>query len=631
MALLSVKHLSKHFKVHTLGGKTIQGFEDVSFEVEEGGALALTGPSGSGKSSVLKCIYRTYMPTAGSLCYHSKLYGEVDLAGLSEHEVLQLRAREIGYATQFLKVIPRVPAVNIVAEPLLDRTSDLEKARCEARRLLERLHIPEKLMDAYPVTFSGGEQQRVNIARALIRKPRLLLLDEPTASLDRRATQIVVELLNELRQAGTSLVMIFHDPAIMNEVADAVFQMPKKQPAVTDDVQILPAARSHRICIENSRAVTPTGIIERATILIEGRNIRRIISAQNPLKPVAADTRVNAEGLWVMPGFIDLHSDAIEKEIQPRPGGKFPMDMALVELDKKLASCGITSMYHCLCFSKSEKNELRQARVARYMVHQINGLKPHLSVRHNVHARFEMLDTECIPIIEALIENRDIQLFSIMDHTPGQGQFAAVEDFKKFYRFTDHLDDGELDRLLRQRVNARKSFDDAEIRRLIRLCRHHGIPTASHDDDTEDMVRWVHDMGVDMCEFPVTLEAARTAVTLDMKVLMGAPNILRGKSLTNNLSGRIAVHQGCCHVIGSDYSPTSMIHALFALDRLQANAFHELVKMVSFHPSQVLGMENRFGSIAEGRLADLVLVDDSGPVPRIVKTFVEGRQVFSAI
>ena len=631
MALLSVRNLGKRFKIHALNGKTIQGFADVSFDLAQGGALALSGPSGSGKSSVLKCIYRTYIPTTGCLQYHSELYGKVDLATLPENDLLRLRTREIGYATQFLKVLPRVPAVDVVAEPLLGVTGDLAKARMESRHLLERLRIPPKLMDAYPVTFSGGEQQRVNIARAIIRKPRLLLLDEPTASLDKQSTKIVVALLNELKEAGTSLVMIFHDPDVMENVADAVLEMPQSRVPPAIDVQIPSTRQPHRLLIENSRAVTPSGIVDGATIVVEDRRIRKIISPADASKPVAADERMDAAGRLVLPGFIDLHSDAIEKEIQPRPGGKLPVDMVLVELDKKLASCGITSMYHCLCFSNSEKNELRQARMARDLVAQINGMSEHLRIRHRIHARFEMIDTDCIPVIEALIESNAIHLFSIMDHTPGQGQFAVLEDFKNFYRFSDRLNDVELEDLLQQRLKARDSFNDASLRRLLRLCRQYRIPTASHDDDTQEKVCWVHDMGVKMCEFPVTLEAARTALTLNMHVLMGAPNILRGKSLTNNLSGREAVQKGCCHVIGSDYSPTSILHALFALHRLQMDEFHELTKMVSLHPAQVLEKENQLGSITEGRMADLVWVDDSGPVPRIVKTFVEGRQVFSAL
>jgi alpha-D-ribose 1-methylphosphonate 5-triphosphate synthase subunit PhnL len=224
--VLTVYDLAKRFTVHALGGKTIPGFAGVSFRVPAGGAIGLRGPSGSGKSSALKCIYRTYLPTAGRIAYRSASLGDVDLAGVSEHDVLRLRSAEIGYATQFLHVMPRVSAVDVVAEPAVVDADSRDAARRRAAELLERLHIPRELFDAHPVTFSGGEQQRVNIARAVIRRPHLLLLDEPTASLDLESVRLVVGLLREIREQGTTMVVICHDPAVMAKLADEVYTMP---------------------------------------------------------------------------------------------------------------------------------------------------------------------------------------------------------------------------------------------------------------------------------------------------------------------------------------------------------------------------------------------------------------------
>jgi alpha-D-ribose 1-methylphosphonate 5-triphosphate synthase subunit PhnL len=226
--LLSVTRLCKHFTIHTRGGKKIEGFSEATFNVPEGSVLALSGPSGIGKSSVLKCIYRTYLPSAGSVVYRSRMYGRVDLTALSEYRILQLRASEIGYATQFLKVLPRVPALDVVAEPLLDGETLPERARAEARQILDQLNIPETLFDAYPVTFSGGEQQRINLARAIIARPRLLLLDEPIASLDEASIDIVIKLLGELRDRGTTMVIVSHNSKILESLADQVYRLPTK-------------------------------------------------------------------------------------------------------------------------------------------------------------------------------------------------------------------------------------------------------------------------------------------------------------------------------------------------------------------------------------------------------------------
>lgn len=223
--MLEVDDLSKTFTIHILGGKVIRGFRGVSFRLGAGEFLGLAGRSGSGKSSVLKCVYGTYLPTTGRVRYASERFGTVDLADGCEQSLLMVRGREMGYVSQFLRVIPRVSAVDVVAEPLFRLGADPGDARRRAADLLERLSIPRALHDAYPATFSGGEQQRINIARAVIWEPRLLLLDEPTASLDRRAQEGVLDLLGELKRKGTAMIGIFHDPASLEAVADRVLDL----------------------------------------------------------------------------------------------------------------------------------------------------------------------------------------------------------------------------------------------------------------------------------------------------------------------------------------------------------------------------------------------------------------------
>ena len=227
--MLAVEDLEKRFVSHVLDGKEIVGFNRVSFRVPAGKALGLAGPSGQGKSSVLKCIYRTYNASSGRIFFESESYGRVDLTALPENEVLHLRRVEMGYVTQFLSVLPRVPAIDVVAEPLVLAGVTREKARKRARSLLDRLSIERGLHDAFPCTFSGGEKQRVNLARAVIRPARLLLLDEPTASLDPDSIRVVLDLLSEIKAGGTTLVAIFHDRSIMDSLVDEVFRMPSKE------------------------------------------------------------------------------------------------------------------------------------------------------------------------------------------------------------------------------------------------------------------------------------------------------------------------------------------------------------------------------------------------------------------
>jgi len=231
--LIRVENLSKTFNIHILNNKVINAFYDVSFHVKKGEFLVLSGPSGSGKSTILKCIYRTYLSTGGNIWFDSAEYGELNIATAANDAILSIRRREVGYVSQFLKVIPRVPAIDIVAEPLVTKSRlSLDKARTRAGELLERLDIPTYLFDAYPCSFSGGEQQRVNIARAVIWAPRLLLLDEPTASLDKDSIAIVIGLLKKLKDEGTTMIGTFHDRFIIDSVMDKKYEM---KPEVTEN------------------------------------------------------------------------------------------------------------------------------------------------------------------------------------------------------------------------------------------------------------------------------------------------------------------------------------------------------------------------------------------------------------
>jgi alpha-D-ribose 1-methylphosphonate 5-triphosphate synthase subunit PhnL len=223
-AILTVENLSKHFTLHDQN-KTIPSCANVSFTVEPGALSALIGPTGAGKSSVLKCIYRTYLPNAGRLLFRTEAGEPVDLAQASEHEVLALRKHEIGFVTQFLHCLPRKAAVDVVAEPLLVRGATRAEARDKARGMLDALNVPERLWEVPPATFSGGEKQRVNLARGLVARPRLLLLDEPTASLDPRTTDKVVEILQGIKAEGVAMLAIFHHPDLVTRLADQVIEL----------------------------------------------------------------------------------------------------------------------------------------------------------------------------------------------------------------------------------------------------------------------------------------------------------------------------------------------------------------------------------------------------------------------
>ena len=206
--------------MHILNDKNIDALEDINFSMEEGEIIGLTGKSGSGKSSLMKCIYGTYLVNEGSIWYESDTFGRIDLVAASEHEILQIRRNEMTYCSQFLQVIPRVPALEVVGEQLILDGVGHDEAIETAKTFLDRLSLPQELWDAYPSTFSGGEQQRINVAQAIISSPRFLLIDEPTASLDVKTKDVVIEMILELKRNGTSVILITHDEYTLEKLAD---------------------------------------------------------------------------------------------------------------------------------------------------------------------------------------------------------------------------------------------------------------------------------------------------------------------------------------------------------------------------------------------------------------------------
>jgi alpha-D-ribose 1-methylphosphonate 5-triphosphate synthase subunit PhnL len=222
--ILEVRGLSKGFHLFERD-RRFTAFEDVNFDVTAGRITVLAGPSGSGKSSVLRCIHRTYLPGGGAIKYHPAGGETVDLAALDEYRVLQLRRAEIAFVTQFLHCLPRKSALDVVARPLLQLGQKREAATTRAADLLRELGIAERLWELPPGTFSGGEKQRVNIARGLITRPRLLLLDEPTASLDAEAAERVLAMIRRACGNGAGVAAVFHDPALIERIADDVVQL----------------------------------------------------------------------------------------------------------------------------------------------------------------------------------------------------------------------------------------------------------------------------------------------------------------------------------------------------------------------------------------------------------------------
>jgi alpha-D-ribose 1-methylphosphonate 5-triphosphate synthase subunit PhnL len=223
-ARLEISGIAKSFTLHLQDGGQLPVLAGVDLTVRAGECVVVGGPSGTGKSSLLRMVYGNYRCSRGHILVHGE-GSSVDIAEATPRQILDLRRRTIGYVSQFLRVIPRISAQDVVAEPLMVRDVDQEEARERARHLLQRLAIPRRLWSLPPATFSGGEQQRVNIARGFIADFPILLLDEPTASLDAANRASVVELIEEKLCGGTAVLGVFHDADVRDRVASRIVDL----------------------------------------------------------------------------------------------------------------------------------------------------------------------------------------------------------------------------------------------------------------------------------------------------------------------------------------------------------------------------------------------------------------------
>lgn len=212
--MIQIKNLNKSFQLYNQNDTNIDVFKNINFRVNKGEVVALTGNSGTGKSTLLKLIYGSYVISKGDV-----LISDINIRKSSPRDILKLRKNKLGYVSQFLRVVPRVPTIDVVIEPLLDIGCEKKIALKKAQEILERLNIPKNLWNLSPLTFSGGEQQRVNIARGFIHNYPYLLLDEPTASLDQNNKNVVLDLIEKAKLNGSAIIGIFHDEAARNKVA----------------------------------------------------------------------------------------------------------------------------------------------------------------------------------------------------------------------------------------------------------------------------------------------------------------------------------------------------------------------------------------------------------------------------
>lgn len=380
------------------------------------------------------------------------------------------------------------------------------------------------------------------------------------------------------------------------------------------------------ITICNAQVVLPDRILHGDVLIKEGK-IAGVVPAN--ASSFREDAPIyNAGGNYLLPGFIDIHSDAVEKEIQPRPNTLFPMDFAFYELEKKLAASGITTMYHSL--SLGVGLSLRGDDLLVRLVDVISGYRPKRSmIRHRIHLRYEISHLSGLPLVKQLILSGNVDYLSYMNHSPGQGQYRKPGSFEAYVMKNQGVDRDEVREIVAKLLERQRQIDWNGLRELAELAARRNIPLASHDDDSADKIDEALALGMSVSEFPLNLDTAKYAKQRNMHVCVGSPNIVRGGSHDNNMRAMDAIAAGAADILCSDYYPSSLLLAVFKIAE-EGYPLYQAVNMASLNPAIALKTDRQFGSIEPGKSADLTVVELIDGYPFVRRTWVEGKVVYEA-
>lgn len=350
-----------------------------------------------------------------------------------------------------------------------------------------------------------------------------------------------------------------------------------------------------------------------------------IIAALCP--SVSSDTpELDGGGALCLPGLVDLHCDALEKEVEPRPRVAFKHSFALENSDRRNVHAGITTVYHAVSFAGGEWG-VRDPRIAGAVAQTVRSFRG--LVDHRVHLRYEVTDGGGEEAVTATMLAGAADLLSFMDHSPGQGQFRDLAAYVAYMTRTYHTSEAEAVRFGEGKVEARRSAPE-RMARLADLARTRRIALASHDDDTPDKVADMAALGVTISEFPIGLDAAHAAQRAGMVTLFGAPNVVRGGSASGNVRAIDVIRAGACTGLCSDYHPPSLLAAVLMLPQHADLTLPQAVRLATSAPARAAGLTDR-GAIAVGQRADLVLARHEADSPRVEAVMVAGRLVLDTI
>lgn len=376
-----------------------------------------------------------------------------------------------------------------------------------------------------------------------------------------------------------------------------------------------------KLALQGATVLTPNGWLESTTVLIEGGKFVAVAQAAKPSGYVAVDVT----GLHLLPGMVDIHGDAFERMICPRPGVNLPLDMALVENDQALLRAGITTFFYSI--TDSFEPGLRSRTMARQLIGRISDPNNGLRVDSRIHIRHEQANTADHEELCHWLEDRNVTLLSLNNHLPPSLDGETLQRYTKGLRQRLKMSEADICALI-EAAYPRQEEGLAQFEDLVQRCHRLGIPVASHDDETEADVAKSRERGVAIAEFPASVSLAAQSRDYGAAVLMGAPNLVRGGSHVGYMSVAEAAQSQVLDCLCSDYHYPSLFHAPFLLDKQGLMLFEQAWKCVSEYPAEAAKIGDRKGKVAPGYDADFLLLTPNNPLPSAIRSvYINGQEV----
>lgn len=373
--------------------------------------------------------------------------------------------------------------------------------------------------------------------------------------------------------------------------------------------------------ITNARIVTADDVFI-GSVVVEGGRITNVDRKASALKSAQ-----DWEGDYLVAGLVELHTDNLEKHLEPRPGVRWPAISALLTHDAQVSTAGITTVLDSMGVGDFDERSIRasglQAATDALNEARSKGL---LRAEHLLHMRCEIACDNVVEVVEPFLDDPTVRLVSLMDHTPGQRQWMNIEKFRTYTQRNQKWSDEYLAEVVQGRLDMQARNSDRNRLRLLELCNDRNLPMASHDDTVPEHVEEAVAAGFRISEFPTTESAARAARKHDMGIVMGAPNLIRGGSHSGNVSALDLARADLIDVLSSDYVPHSLLHAAFLLRDQAGWSLPKALATATLNPARLVALDDR-GEIAVGKRADYVRVRESLGVPVPMETWREGKRI----